>query len=90
MLKVSVIKSKTKCASCADTEKICKEIAEQYPNEIEIKILIDGDPETADFGLYSTPVVAIGYKIYSMGKPVIKEKVEKWVKKELSLIGKNK
>lgn len=86
MLKVTVIKSKTKCASCADTEKICKEIAANYPDDVEIKILIDGEPETADFGLYSTPVVALGYKIYSMGKPVIKEKVETWIRKELALI----
>ncbi len=86
MLKVTVIKSKTKCASCADTEKICKEIAANYPDDVEIKILIDGEPETADFGLYSTPVVALGYKIYSMGKPVIKEKVETWIRKELALL----
>lgn len=84
MLKVTVIKSKTKCASCADTERICNEIAKKYPEDVEITILIDGEPETADFGLYSTPVVALGYKIYSMGKPVIKEKVELWIKKELN------
>ncbi|MFZ5950308.1 MAG: thioredoxin family protein [Candidatus Rifleibacteriota bacterium] len=83
MIQVTVIKSPSKCFTCDETAMIVSEIAQIYQGRIEIKILVNGSPEVAQFGLVTTPVVAIGRKIYSMGKPVIKEKVINWIKKEL-------
>ncbi len=83
MLKVTVIKSSAKCHTCDETEQIVSEIAEHYKNQVECQILVNGTPEVKEFGVVSTPVVALGNKIYSMGKPVIKEKVEGWIKREL-------
>jgi len=84
MLVVTVIKSPTKCGTCSETEMIVNEIAVNYKDQVEFRVLTNGTPEVKAFGVISTPVVAIGNKIYSMGKPVIKEKVEGWLKKELS------
>jgi hypothetical protein len=84
MLKVTVIKSSSKCHTCDETEQIVSEIAERYKNQVECRILVNGTAEVKEFGVVSTPVVALGNKIYSMGKPVIKEKVEGWIKRELS------
>lgn len=86
MLVVTVIKSPSKCGTCSETELLVNQIAQQYRGQVEFQVLTNGTPEVKPFGVISTPVVAIGKKIYSMGKPVIKEKVEGWLKKELSLI----
>lgn len=83
MLQVTVIKSQTKCSTCSETEQIVDEISRKYIGRVELKVIQSGTPEAKEFGLISTPVVALGKKIYSMGKPVIKEKVEGWIKKEL-------
>lgn len=83
MLQLTVIKSKSKCFTCGETEQIVSEVAKQFAGKVEFRILIDGTPEAKEFGIVTTPVVAIGKKIYSMGKPVIKEKVENWLRKEL-------
>lgn len=61
---------------------IVEEIARKFP-EVEFRLLINGVPEAKEIGIISTPVVALGKKIYSMGKPVIREKVEGWIRKEL-------
>ncbi|HAE39809.1 MAG TPA: hypothetical protein DCG57_14440 [Candidatus Riflebacteria bacterium] len=84
MLRVTVIKSPSKCNTCSETELIVNEIAQNYKDKVEFKVLTNGTPEVKEFGLVTTPVVALGNKIYSMGKPVIKEKVEGWIKKELA------
>ncbi len=83
MIQVTVIKSPTKCASCSETELIVNEISKKFPEDVEFRIIINGTEEAKAFGIITTPVVAIGKKIYSMGKPVIKEKVESWIKREL-------
>lgn len=83
MIQVTIIKSPTKCGTCSETEMIVSEIARKFTESVEFRVLINGTPEAKAFGVVSTPVVAIGNKIYSMGKPVIKEKVEGWLKKEL-------
>jgi hypothetical protein len=83
MLKVTVIKSASKCFSCNETEQIVSEIAQKFPEKVEFSVIVDGTPEAKAFGIVTTPVVALGNKIYSMGKPVIKEKVEGWIIKEL-------
>ncbi len=84
MLQVTVIKSPTNCSTCNETEEIVNSLAETYGDNVEFRVLINGTPEAKPFGLVTTPVVALGNKIYSMGKPVIKEKVEGWIKKELN------
>lgn len=83
MIQITVIKSPSNCFSCGETEQIVNELATAYAGKVEIRILVNGTPEVREFGVITTPVVAIGKKIYSMGKPVIKEKVENWIKKEL-------
>lgn len=83
MIQVSVIKSPSKCFTCDETEQIVSEIAGIYGDRVKFEVLVNGTPEVKRFGLITTPVVAIGNKIYSMGKPVIKEKVINWIKKEL-------
>lgn len=85
MLMVTVIKSPAYCDSCSETEQLLKEITSGFADKVEFQVLINGTPEVKRFGVISTPVVAIGNKIYSMGKPVIKQKVEGWIKKELGL-----
>ena len=84
MLTVTVIKSPSKCSTCNETETLVEEISRKFPENVEFRVLTNGTPEVKEFGIISTPVVAIGKKIYSMGKPVIKEKVEAWIKKELA------
>lgn len=83
MIQVTVIKSQSKCFTCDETEMIVNEIAQDYGDRVNFRVLVNGTPEVQEFGLVTTPVVAIGKKIYSMGKPVIKEKVINWLKKEL-------
>jgi hypothetical protein len=83
MLQLTVIKSQSKCYTCGETEEIVNEIAKTYSDKVEFQVIVQGTPEAARFGIVTTPVVAIGNKIYSMGKPVIKEKVENWLNKEL-------
>jgi hypothetical protein len=85
MLQVTVIKSQSKCYTCGETEMIVGQIAHNYQGQVEFRVIIDGSPEAQKFGMVTTPVVAIGNKIYAMGKPVIKEKVENWIKKELGV-----
>jgi hypothetical protein len=84
MLMVTVIKSPSKCATCSETEQIISEISQKFPGQVKFQVLVNGTPEVKPFGVISTPVVAIENRIYSMGKPVIREKVEGWIKKELS------
>jgi hypothetical protein len=62
---------------------IVNEISNKFPDDVEFRIIVNGTDEVKQFGIITTPVVAIGKKIYSMGKPVIKEKVESWIRKEL-------
>ena len=84
MLKVYVIKSPTGCFTCEETGRIVEEISRSFIGKVELELLTAGTPETAQFGVITTPTVIINNKIYSMGKPVIKEKVENWIKKELA------
>ncbi|MGM0598897.1 MAG: thioredoxin family protein [Candidatus Rifleibacteriota bacterium] len=83
MIEVTVIKSASKCYTCGETEQIVSEIAKDYKDKVSFQVLVAGTPEVKRFGVVTTPVVAIGNKIYSMGKPVIKEKVINWINKEL-------
>lgn len=83
MIKVTVIKSAAKCMTCGETEMIVQEISKSFPTDVEFSVCIAGTKEASIFGVVTTPVVAIDNKIYSMGKPVIKQKVEGWIKKEL-------
>lgn len=85
MIKVTVIKSPTGCSMCDETEILVQEISKEFSDDVEFKVCIGGTEEAAPFGIVTTPVVAIDNKIYSMGKPVIKQKVISWVKKELGL-----
>ena len=85
MITVTVIKSPSKCMTCGETEMIVSQIAKNFPNDVEFNVLVAGTNPALAFGVVTTPVVAIGNKIYSMGKPIIKEKVEGWLKKELAL-----
>lgn len=84
MITVTVIKSDLSCESCEETARIVAEVARNFPQEtINLEILTNGTPETRRFGIITTPVVVINDKIYSMGKPVIQEKIEHWINKEL-------
>ncbi|MBU1107405.1 MAG: thioredoxin family protein [Candidatus Riflebacteria bacterium] len=84
MLKVTVIKSSSNCTTCSETEQLVSEIAKNYKDRVEFRVITNGTSEAGKFGIVTTPVVVIENKIYSMGKPVIKEKVEGWIKKELA------
>jgi hypothetical protein len=85
-LLVTVIKSKSKCSGCIETERVVSEVVAEYPQEVEYQVVTDGTPEAQPFGIVTTPVVALGKKIYVMGKPAIKEKVAAWVAKELAAL----
>ncbi len=87
ILQITVIKSKTKCAGCVETEKVVSEVVQKYGDKVSYQVVVDGTPEAKVFGIVTTPVVALGKKIYVMGKPAIKEKVDAWVAKELKLLG---
>lgn len=77
MLTITVIKSPTGCNTCEETGRIVAEAARVFPGEeIKIDLLVAGTPEASRFGILTTPVVIINQKIYSMGKPVIAEKVQ--------------
>lgn len=84
MIQITVIKNPTGCDMCEETGRIVAEAAKKFPGEeIKLDLINNGTPEAASFGIITTPVVAINRKIYSMGKPVIAEKVESWIRKEL-------
>lgn len=85
MLRVTVIRSQLDCDSCRETAEIVQSISGKYEGKVEFNEVVYGTPEAAEFGVVSTPVVVLGNKIYSMGKPVIKQKVEGWIKRELGL-----
>lgn len=83
MVHITVIKSPTGCNSCEETGRIVGEAAHKFPGvEIKLDLLTSGTPEAQAFGVLTTPVVIINQKVYSMGKPVIAEKVEAWIRKE--------
>ncbi|MBF0409481.1 MAG: thioredoxin family protein [Candidatus Riflebacteria bacterium] len=87
MITVTVIKSKkAECVNCSEAHKVVQEAVEsEFKNKVNLEILInDGNPEVTSYGIISTPVFAINKKIYSMGKPVIREKVVNWIKKEIN------
>lgn len=84
---ITVIKSKSKCAGCIETEKVVSEVVQKYSEKVRYQVVTDGTEEAKPFGIVTTPVVAIDNKIYVMGKPAIKEKVEAWVQKELAAAG---
>lgn len=85
MIHITVIKSPSGCNSCEETAKIVSEATTRFPGaEIKLDLVINGTPEASAFGIITTPVVVINQKIYSMGKPVIAEKVESWIRKELA------
>ena len=86
MINITVIKSPTGCSMCEETGRIVAEATKKFPGEeIKIEELTNGTPEAGSFGIVTTPVVILNRKIYSMGKPVIAEKVESWIRKELGL-----
>ncbi|HNV69074.1 MAG TPA: thioredoxin family protein [Candidatus Ozemobacteraceae bacterium] len=84
MIQITVIKSPSGCNTCEETGRIVAEATTKFPGvEIKIDLIVNGTPEASAFGVITTPVVIINQKIYSMGKPVIAEKVESWIRKEL-------
>ena len=84
MIQITVIKSPSGCSMCEETGRIAAEAATKFPGEeIKLELLTSGTPEAQVFGILTTPVVILNKKIYSMGKPVIAEKVESWIRKEL-------
>lgn len=85
-LLITVIKSTTKCSGCIETERVVSEVVQKYGDRVSFQVVVDGTPEAKAFGIVTTPVVALGKKIYVMGKPAIKEKVDAWVAKELKLL----
>ncbi len=84
MLTITVIKSPTGCDMCEETARIVAEAAKKFPGvEIKVDQLTSGTPEALKFGVLTTPVVILNGKVYAMGKPVIAEKVDAWIRKEL-------
>lgn len=83
MIKVTVIKSPAGCNTCEETGKIVEEVSANFEGMVEVALISSDSPEATSFGVITTPVVAIDNKIYSMGKPVIKEKVTSWIRREL-------
>lgn len=84
MIHITVIKSPSGCNTCEETGRVVSEAATKFPGaEIKLDVLVNGTPEASVFGVITTPVVVINQKIYSMGKPVIAEKVESWIRKEM-------
>ncbi len=84
MITITVIKSPTGCNACEETGRLVSEAATKFPGEeIKVDIIVSGTPEAQAFGVLTTPVVIINQKVFSMGKPVIAEKVETWIRKEL-------
>lgn len=84
MITITVIKNPSGCSMCEETGRIVAEATKEFPaEEIKLDLLASGTPEANRFGIITTPVVIINQKIYSMGKPVIAEKVESWIRKEL-------
>jgi hypothetical protein len=84
MLTITVLKSPTGCNACEETARLVAEATTKFPGtEIKIDLITSGTPEAQPFGIVTTPVVIINQKIYSMGKPVIAEKVEMWIRKEI-------
>ncbi len=84
MITVTVIKSpKVECKNCHEAHRVVEDAIKEFPNEVSVEVLISNTPEAQAYGIISTPLVAINKKIYSMGKPVIKDHVQSWIKKEL-------
>ena len=86
MLNITVIKSPSGCNTCEETARVVADAAKVFPGEeIRITLVTNGTPEAQAFGIITTPVLIINQKIYSMGKPVIAEKVQSWIRKELGM-----
>ncbi|MFZ2957992.1 MAG: thioredoxin family protein [Candidatus Ozemobacteraceae bacterium] len=84
MINITVIQNPSGCNMCEETKRIVAEATKKFPaEEIKLDLINNGTPEAGAFGIVTTPVVVINQKIYSMGKPVIAEKVETWICKEL-------
>jgi len=84
MITVTVIKSqKSDCKSCHEAHKVVEEVVTSFKDQVTLEVFFSNTPQAQEYGIISTPVIAINKKIYSMGKPVIKAKVEQWINKEL-------
>ncbi|MBF0545692.1 MAG: thioredoxin family protein [Candidatus Riflebacteria bacterium] len=86
MNKVTVIKSaKAECKTCHEAHRVVLDALESgFQGRVTLEVLInDGNSEVKTYGIISTPVFAINKKIYSMGKPLLKEKVIAWILKEI-------
>ncbi|MBF0501761.1 MAG: thioredoxin family protein [Candidatus Riflebacteria bacterium] len=84
MITVTVIKSqKAECKNCHEAHRVVEEAIADFAGKAKLEVIFSNTPEAQPYGIISTPVVAIEKRIYSMGKPVIKDKVASWIKKEV-------
>jgi hypothetical protein len=84
MITITVIKSpKVECKNCHEAHAVVEEVVKNFPGEVKLEVLFSNTPEAQAYGIITTPVIAIDKKICSMGKPVIKDQVENWIKKVL-------
>ena len=84
MITITVIKSpKAECKTCHEAHQVVEEAMKSFPGKVSIEVLASNSPEAQAYGIISTPLIAINKKVYSMGKSVIKDNVEKWIRREL-------
>jgi predicted thioredoxin/glutaredoxin len=85
MITVTVIKSpKVECRNCHEAHRVVEEVVSGFPGKVKLEVFLSNTPEANAFGIISTPLVAVNGTIYSMGKPVISERVREWIERELA------
>ncbi|MFZ2960072.1 MAG: thioredoxin family protein [Candidatus Ozemobacteraceae bacterium] len=84
MIPVTLIKNmKADCKNCHEAHRVVEEVMTAFAGKAVLEVLFSNTPEAQPYGIISTPVVAINKKVYSMGKPVIEDKVVQWIAKEI-------
>lgn len=58
-------------------------LATGFAGKVALEVLLANQPEAQAYGIIATPVVAIGGRICSMGKPVSRDRLVAWLEKAL-------
>ena len=85
MIKIKIFGSTPPCAGCKELERRTMNIAEKYPDQIEVTKFDAFSVEGDKYGIMLTPTMVINDKVTSAGKPISEAEIEKAIKKELEV-----
>ena len=82
-INIKVFHPSPPCAKCKQVEKVAKQVAEKYPEEVELVTFPVISDEARSYGIMLTPGVVVNDRVFSSGKMISEIELENAVKKEL-------